>query len=99
MQNLREVFRRNRTVIVLFTVLVIGPSLLLGYVGFRSIQADDVQQRFQQRNQQREIAALLNAELKSWLFSAASDGAGSQALIRFTIDGDRVVFPTSDFSV
>src|SRR3989442_12544788 len=99
MQSLREVCRRNRTVIVLFTVLVIVPSLLLGYVGFRSVRADDVQQRFQQRNRQRQIALLLNAGLKSWLFSAASDGASSQALIRFTIDGDRVVFPNSEFSI
>ena len=99
MQNPREVFRRNRTVIVLFTVLVIVPSLLLGYVGFNAVRTDDVQQRFQQRNRQREIAVLLNAELKSWLFSAATDGAASQALVRFTIDGDRVVFPNSEFSV
>src|SRR5438552_3401360 len=99
MQSLREVCRRNRTVIVLFTVLVIVPSLLLGYVGFRSVRADAVQQRFQQRNRQREIGLLLNAGLKSWLFSAASDGASSQALVRFTIDGDRVVFPNSEFSV
>jgi len=60
MQELREILRRNRTVILLFTVLVIVPSLLLAYVGFRVIRAGDVQQQFQQRNRQRQIALLLN---------------------------------------
>src|SRR5712692_10562148 len=93
MQELPEVLRRNRTVIVLFTVLVIVPSLLLSYVGFRTVRADAVQQQFQQRNRQRQIALLLNSELKNWLFLSGSDGAASQALIRFTIDGDRISFP------
>src|ERR1041385_774269 len=98
MQRVSEVFRRNRTVIMLFTVLVIVPSLLLGYVGFRSIRADDVQERFLERNRQREIGVLFNAELKNWLFSTASDGASSQALIRFTVDGDRIVLPEAGAS-
>ncbi len=99
MQRLPEVLRRNRTVIVLFTVLVIVPSLLLSYVGFRSVRADAVQQQFQQRNRQRQIAFLLNGELKSWLFSSGPDGAVSQAFIRFTIDGDRISFPDSQLVV
>src|SRR5437870_5156869 len=93
MQRLPEVLRRNRTVIVLFTVLVIAPSLLLSYVGFRTVRSDAVQQQFQQRNRQRQIAILLNSELKNWLFSTGSDGAILQALIRFTIDGDHISFP------
>src|SRR5437870_1364310 len=99
MQRLPEVLRRNRTVIVLFTVLVIVPSFLLSYVGFRTVRADVVQQQFQQRNRQRQIALLLNSELKNWLFSSGSDGAVSQALIRFTVDGDRISFPDSQVSV
>jgi len=84
---------------MLFTILVIVPSLLLGYVGFRSIRADDVQQRFQQRNRQREIAGLLNSELKNWLFSPARDAGVSQAAIRFTIDGSQILFPDSKLAV
>jgi signal transduction histidine kinase len=99
MQSLPEIFRRNRTVILLFTVLVIMPSLLLGYLGFRAVRSDNVEHRAQQRNRQREIALLLNGELKSWLFSPKPDGAASQAFIRFTIDGDRVVFPDYQISI
>src|SRR2546427_4776005 len=99
MQELPEILRRNRTVILLFTVLVIVPSLLLGYVGFRAIRADDVQQQFQRRNRERKIALLLNAELKNWLFSSQPDGAASQALIRFKIDGDGILFPEFQLQV
>src|SRR5437867_10940854 len=99
MQRLTEVLRRNRTLIVLFTVLVIVPSLLLSYVGFRSVRADAVQQQFQQRNRQRQIAFLPNGELKSWLFSSGPDGAVSQAFIRFTLDGGRISFSDSQLVV
>jgi signal transduction histidine kinase len=97
MQSLSAIFRRNRTVILLFAVLVIMPSGFLGYLGFRAIRSDDVEQQFQRSNRQRQIALLLGSELKSWLFSQGPDGAASEALIRFIIDGDRVVFP--DFHV
>ena len=93
MQSLSEIFRRNRTVIVLFTVLVIMPSVVLGYLGFRAIRSDNVEQQFEQRNRQRQIALLLNDEVKSWLFSQQPDGAASHALFRFTINGEGIVFP------
>ena len=97
MQSLSEIFRRNRTVIGLFMIMVIMPSVFLGFLGFRAIRSDDVEQQFQQRNRQRQIALLLNGELKSWLFSQRPDGAASQGILRFTLDGDRVLFP--DFHV
>ena len=81
MQRLPEVLRRNRTVIVLFTVLVVVPSLLLSYVGFRTVRADAVQQQFQQRNRQRQIALLLNGELKSWLFSSGPGHASPRRAV------------------
>ncbi len=93
MQTLPEIFRRNRTVIVLFTTLVILPSVFLGYLGFRAIRSSQVEQEFQQRNSQRQVVLLLESELKSWLFSERPDGAASQALLRFTVDGDRAVIP------
>lgn len=93
MQTLPEIFRRNRTVIVLFTILVILPSVFLGYLGFRAIRSGQVEEEFQQRNRQRQIVLLLESELKSWLFSQRPDGAASQALLRFAVDGDRVIIP------
>ena len=93
MQSLSEILRRNRTVILLFTVMVIIPSVFLAFLGFRAIRLDNVDQQFQLRSRQREITLALNDELKGWLFSARPDGAASQALLRFTIDGDLIAFP------
>ncbi len=97
MQSLFEILRRNRTVIVLFTTMVIMPCVFLGYLGFRAIRTDDAELKFLQRNRQREIALLLESRLKHWLFSPQADGAASEALLRFTTEGDRIVFP--DFKV
>jgi len=97
MQTWPEIFRRNRSVIVLFTVLVVMPSVFLGFLGFRAIRSDDVEQQLQQRNRQRQIAVLLNEALKGWLFSQQPDGAASEALLRFNVDGDRIDFP--DFHI
>ena len=38
MRDFPDILRRNRTVIVLFTVLVIMPSVFLGFLGFRAIR-------------------------------------------------------------
>src|SRR5438552_1529194 len=93
MQNLGEIFRRNRTVIMLFAVLVILPSLLLGYLGFRAIRSNNLEQQFEQRKRQTQVALMLNDEVKSWLFSEDPRGAVSQAFLRFTVNGDRLEFP------
>ncbi len=93
MQTLAETVRRNRSLIVLFTIMVVVPAAFLGTVGFRAIRSDFAQQEFQEKTRQRQIALLLESELKTWLFSKEREGASSQALLRFAIDGDRVVFP------
>ena len=97
MKDLSDILRRNRTVIASVTAMVILPSAVLGLLAFRAIRSEDVQQQFQQRQRQQEIAVLLEADLKNWLFSQGSPAAISQALLRFTVDGERIVFP--DFQV
>ncbi len=96
MQNLKEIFRRNRTVILLFTMLVVVPSVFFGYLGFRAIRSDEVERQFQQRGRQQQTVRLFENELKNWLFSRRPDSAAAQALLRFTVDGDHIVIP--DFS-
>lgn len=96
MQRLPEIIRRNRTVILMFTLLVIMPLVLLGIVAFRAIRSDEAEQRFRQRNRQREILALFEPDLKHWLFSDQPDNAASKALLKFTVDGDRVLIPDLD---
>ncbi len=97
MPNLPDVLRRNRRVIAFVTVMVILPSLVLGLLAFRAIRSEEVQQRFQERQRQQEIAVLLEADLKTWLFTQAPKGAIADGLLRFTVDGDSITFP--DFNV
>src|SRR5688572_33470288 len=93
MQSLGEILRRNRTVIVLFTILVIVHSVFLGFLGIRAIRSDEAERQFQERNRQRQIVQLLEADLETWHFSHAPGAAAAQALLRFTADGDRIVLP------
>ncbi len=99
MQRLFETVRRNRAVIISVGVMVILPSAVLCLLAFRAIRAENVQQQFQQGQRQHQIALLLEAELKKWLFSSAPDGAASQSLLRFTIDGERILFPALGMAI
>ena len=101
MQRLPEIVRRNRRVIMSITAIVILPSAVLCFLAFRAVRTENVQQQFQQRQRQRQrqIALLLEAELKKWLFSGGQDGAISQALLRFHISGEQIVFPSLAISI
>lgn len=99
MQRLPEIIRRNRAVIMSITAIVILPSAVLCFLAFRAVRTENVQQQFQQRQRQRQIALVLEAELKKWLFSGGQDGAISQALLRFHISGEQIVFPSLAISI
>src|SRR5713101_6723975 len=93
MKHWPEVLRRNRTVVVLFTVMVLLPSVFLTVVSLRTIRSEDARQRIQRAQRQTQIAHLLDSDLKEWLFSVGPDAASSQALLKFTIENDHLAFP------
>src|SRR5437016_5672051 len=93
MKHWREILRRNRTTVVLFTVMVLLPSLFLTVVSLRTIRAEDARQKMQRTQRQRQIALLLDADLHEWLFSMGPDSASSAARLKFEIEDDRPVFP------
>src|SRR2546421_235362 len=93
MKHWPEILRRNRTAIVLFTVMVLLPSIFLIVVSLRTIRAEDGRQKVQRAQRQAQIAHLLDSDLNEWLFSVGPDSAGSQALLKFTIENDRIAFP------
>jgi signal transduction histidine kinase len=99
MRDIPEVVRRNRTIILSVTVMVILPSILLAFFGFRAIRSDALQGQAQQRQRQQQIALWLETELKSWLFSEQPDAAISESLLKFRVDGERIVFPDFEFSI
>ncbi|MBI4445494.1 MAG: HAMP domain-containing histidine kinase [Acidobacteria bacterium] len=75
------------------------PSLLLGLLSLRAIRSESVQRQFKQKQRQRQIAGLLETDLKGWLFSPKLNGAVSQSLLRFTIDDSHIVFPDFRFAI
>ncbi len=99
MNHWPEILRRNRTAIILFTVMVLLPSLFLTVVSLRAIRTEDARQRIQRAQRQTQIAELLDADLIEWLFAVGPDGASSQALLMFRIENDRPVFPGLNITI
>src|SRR5438105_5766721 len=99
MKHWPEILRRNRTAIILFTVMVLLPSLFLTVVSLRTIRAEDARQRIQRVQRQTQIAQSLDADLNEWLFSVGPDAPSSQALLKFSIENNRPVFPELNITV
>lgn len=89
---LRQRLRNNQRLIVLFVLIVLAPSLLVGYVSIRAIRSEQMRRQFQERERQRSLVRMLDADLRDWLFSFQG-GASSQAILRFQIKGNRISFP------
>ena len=94
-----EISRRDRTAAVLFTVMVLLPSLFLAAVSLRTIRAEDARQNVQRAQRQTQIAELANSDLNEWLFSVEPDGASSEALLKFKVENGRPVFPDLNVAV
>src|SRR3990172_11606502 len=92
MSILRQRVRSNRRLIVLFVLIVLVPSVFVGYVSIRAIRTEGMRQQFQERERQRSLVRMLDADLRDWLLSFPG-GASSQAILKFQIDGDRISFP------
>src|SRR5438093_13551721 len=99
MKHWPEILRRNRIVIILFTVMVLLPSLFLTVVSLRTIRTEDARERIQRVQQQTQIAHLLDAYLDEWLFSVGTEAASSQALLRFRIENNQPIFPDLNITV
>lgn len=93
MHEWSAILRRNRTLIVLFVVMVLLPCLFLTFLSVRAIKGEDAQQRFRRAERQRQVAQLLEADLNEWLFARGADAPVAQSLFRFTLDEGRLVFP------
>ena len=89
---LRQRLRNNQRLIVLFVLIVLVPSVFIGYVSIRAIRTEQMRRQFQEKEQQRSIVRMLDADLRDWLFSFQG-GASSQAILKFQVDGDRISFP------
>ena len=89
---LRQRIKNNQKLIVLFVLIVLAPSVLVGYVSIRAIRTELMRQQFQEKERQRSMVWMLDADLRDWLFSFPG-GASSLAILRFQVDGNRISFP------
>ncbi len=92
MGALRQRLRNHQRLIVLFVLIVLVPSVFVGYVSIRALRTEQMRQQFQEKERQRSMVRMLDADLRDWLFSFPG-GASSLAILKFQIDGDRVSFP------
>ena len=65
MHDWSAILRRHRTLLALFAVMVLLPSLFLILLSVRAMRGESAQQRLHQAQRQLEIMHLLEADLKS----------------------------------
>lgn len=85
--------RRNRRVILLFALMVLLPAAIFGILIVRTVRSERMQVAQQNAERQRQIVRLVERDLNAWLFSTQPEAAISEALVRFHLDGDHIVFP------
>lgn len=99
MRELAATLFRNKRLIGLFVLMVIVPALVFSVLIVRAIRSEELSRAYETVEQQREIARLAEADLNEWLFSAGADSAQSQAVLRFEIAADSIVFPDLQLTV
>jgi two-component system phosphate regulon sensor histidine kinase PhoR len=85
--------RQHRRVILLFLLMVLLPALIFSVLIIRALRGEQMQAVHQKTERQRQIVGLVEADLKTWLFTTQREGAISRALFRFHLEGDHIVFP------
>lgn len=91
--------RRSRRLILLFVVTGVLPAVIIGALIIRAVRNERLESAHQQAERQRQIVRLIEADLNTWLFSTRADSAVSQALFRFELEGQHVVFPEFQLSL
>src|SRR2546421_601180 len=91
--------RRNRKLILLFTVMVLVPGILFGALIARAVRTDSLDLARQRTEQRQQVARLLAADLNQWIFSTGAASASVHAAVRFEQAGDRVRFPDLGLSL
>lgn len=94
-----EVLRRNWNVVALFGLMVVLPAAVFGILVVRGFRSEQARLEYDNAVRQRQIVRLAEADLTNWLFSAAPGGAQSLAVLRFAVEGERVVFPAFELSL
>jgi two-component system phosphate regulon sensor histidine kinase PhoR len=99
MSRLGHVLGRHRRAVVLLVLMVLLPASAFTVLTIRAVQTERVRADHERTRRQRQIVRLVEADLYNWLFSMRAGSALSTSLLRFRIDGDRILFPEFQLSV
>jgi signal transduction histidine kinase len=94
-----DALRRNRAVVALFALMVLLPGAVSAILVVRALRGEQARLEYEKAARQRQIIEFTNADLTNWLFAAVPGGAGSQALLRFEMQGDAILFPDFELSL
>ncbi|MBI3049823.1 MAG: HAMP domain-containing histidine kinase [Acidobacteria bacterium] len=98
MRSLLENVRRSHKVVALFGLMVLLPAVVFGVLIVRAVRSERARLAYDRAQRQQQIVQFVEADLRSWLFSPGPGAARGDALVRFDIQADRIVFPDFQLS-
>ena len=98
-RGLVHTLRRRQNIVALFVFMVLLPTAVFTVLIVRGVRTERMRVEYENAQRHRQIVRLIEADLRSWLFSSAADSAETLALLSFDVRGDRVVFPAFDLSL
>lgn len=89
----------NRKIILLLVLMVLLPAAIFSVLIIRAVRDERTQVAHEKAERQRQTVRLVEEDLRSWLFLTDAASAISSALLRFEVQGDRVIFPAFQLSL
>lgn len=87
-----EFLRTARSWFVLFGLVVLLPSLCLGWFSLRALRGEQLRQRYAEGERRQQLVRFLDSDLNNWLF-ALQGAAQIPGGFRFQIDRAELVAP------
>lgn len=93
MRTLLQGIRRSHGVLALFTLMVLLPVVVFGVLIVRASRSERARLEYEKTQRQQQIVRITEADLQIWLFTPGPDSVAREALVRFEVQADQVVFP------
>lgn len=92
-RTLPRALLRNQKVVALFGLMVLLPAAVFGVLVVRASRSERARLEYDKTQRQRQIVQFVEADLRNWLLAPGRNSAQGEALVRFEVQGDRIVFP------
>jgi len=91
--TLLQAVRRSQRLLVLFALMVLLPVVIFAVLVVRASRSERARVEYEKTQRQRQVVQFVETELQTWLFAPGPDSVAREALVRFEVQGDQVVFP------